>query len=86
MCLNVMYQRPIKDLLNERFTRYEQVFHGYWNQKDDVLYWEWVNLLSDLLCEIAYLHEFSSVEYPELVTYICTLEEFATRIQTTYKI
>jgi len=86
MCLNVMYQRPISISLKDRFTALEVRFVQQWDHKMDYGLEDWVNLLSDLLCEICYLHEFSWVEFPACEYYTDKLSEYAHQIQTTYKI
>jgi hypothetical protein len=86
MCLYQSYPRPIAAVLKEHFTNLEVRFVHQWDHKDEYGLDDWVNLLSDLLCEICYVHEFSWIEFPALEYYTDKLNEYATQIQTTYKI
>jgi len=80
------YPRSIPSVLKGRFFKLKERFVLYWNMKIDYELADWVNLLSDLLCEICYLHEFNWLEFPQLGEYCTRLSDYATQIQSTYKI
>jgi hypothetical protein len=86
MCQYLCYPRPLHTILKERFTALESRFVQLWDHKEESELDDWVNLLSDLLCEVCYLHEFDWFEIPTCEYYSDKLSEYASMIQTTYKI
>jgi hypothetical protein len=81
-----MYQEPITIVLKRRYDQIVARYQRMYEHAAEYGLEDWVNLLSDLLCEICYYHEFSWFEIPLLELRCDQLDHYAFWIQQTYKI